>query len=223
MNMKKILLSSISMATISCAMMTTALFSSCSSEEEQTPENQQPVELQIVSAINTRAANAAWTAGDMIGVFALKGGAQDYSNMSYTTSDGSGSFLPSAEEQTIMLPYDGSNYTIAAYYPYTESLKDGSYAINVSSQGDQEAIDLLVAAPVSGVNKMSPVAALDFYHKLVKIVITMKSRPKVLAISSTMVTWCHQEKHQTSPWRHLPTVPPARLSCCLQLPPMAWC
>ena len=41
MNMKKILLSSISMATISCAMMTTALFSSCSSEEEQTPENQQ--------------------------------------------------------------------------------------------------------------------------------------------------------------------------------------
>jgi VCBS repeat-containing protein len=132
------------------------------------------VELQIVSAINTRAANAAWTAGDMIGVFALKGGAQDYSNMSYTTSDGSGSFLPSAEDQTIMLPYDGSNYTIAAYYPYTESLKDGSYAINVSSQTDQEAIDLLVAAPVSGVNKMSPVAALDFYHKLVKIVITMK-------------------------------------------------
>ncbi|MBR6884745.1 MAG: fimbrillin family protein [Prevotella sp.] len=172
--MKKILLSSISMATISCAMMTTALFSSCSSEEEQTPENQQPVELQIVSAINTRAANAAWTAGDMIGVFALKGGAQDYSNMSYTTSDGSGSFLPSAEEQTIMLPYDGSNYTIAAYYPYTESLEDGSYAINVTSQRDQEAIDLLVAAPVSGVNKMSPVAALDFYHKLVKITITMK-------------------------------------------------
>ena len=270
MNMKKILLSSISMATLACAMMTTALFSSCSSEEEQTPENQQPVELQIVSAINTRAANAAWTAGDMIGVFALKGGAQDYSNMSYTTSDGSGSFLPSAEDQTIMLPYDGSNYTIAAYYPYTESLKDGSYAINVSSQGDQEAIDLLVAAPVSGVNKMSPVAALDFYHKLVKITITMKpgngitadqlsgmtvtisgqqtegtcdiinngdvvasgptsditsvdSRPKVLAISSTTVTSWPQVQHQTSPWRHLPMERPAKLSCCLQLPPMAWC
>lgn len=172
--MKRILLSSISMATLTCAMMTIALFSSCSSEEEQSSENQQPVELQIVSAINTRAANAAWTAGDKIGVFALKGTTQDYSNMSYTTSDGSGSFLPSAEDQTIMLPYDGSNYTIAAYYPYTESLKDGSYAINVSSQTDQEAIDLLVAAPVSGVNKMSPVAALDFYHKLVKIAITMK-------------------------------------------------
>ena len=188
MNMKKILLSSISMATLACAMMTTALFSSCSSEEEQAPENQQPVELQIVSAINTRAANAAWTAGDMIGVFALKGGAQDYSNMSYTTSDGSGSFLPSAEDQTIMLPYDGSNYTIAAYYPYTESLKDGSYAINVSSQTDQEAIDLLVAAPVSGVNKMSPVAALDFYHKLVKIAITMKPGNGITATQLAYMT-----------------------------------
>lgn len=174
MNMKRILLSSISMATLTCAMMTTALFSSCSSEEEQTPENQQPVELQIVSAINTRAANAAWTTGDKIGVFALKGTTKDYSNMSYTTEDGSGSFLPSAEDQTIMLPYDGSNYTIAAYYPFTSSLANGTYSIDVSSQDNQEAIDLLVAAPVSSVNKMSPVAALDFYHKLVKIAITMK-------------------------------------------------
>ena len=197
--MKRILLSSISMATLACAMMTTALFSSCSSEEEQALENQQPVELQIVSAINTRAANAAWTAGDMIGVFALKGGAQDYSNMSYTTSDGSGSFLPSAEEQTIMLPYDGSNYTIAAYYPYTESLEDGSYAINVSSQGDQEAIDLLVAAPVSGVNKMSPVAALDFYHKLVKITITMKPGNGITAdqLSGMTVTISGQQTEGT--------------------------
>jgi hypothetical protein len=135
----------------------------------------------------------------MIGVFALKGGAQDYSNMSYTTSDGSGSFLPSAEDQTIMLPYDGSNYTIAAYYPYTESLKDGSYAINVSSQGDQEAIDLLVAAPVSGVNKMSPVAALDFYHKLVKIVITMKPGNGITAdqLSGMTVTISGQQTEGT--------------------------
>ena len=240
MNMKRILLSSISMATLACAMMTTALFSSCSSEEEQAPENQQPVELQIVSAINTRAANAAWTAGDMIGVFALKGGTQDYSNISYTTSDGSGSFLPSAEDQTIMLPYDGSNYTIAAYYPYTESLEDDSYAINVSNQTDQEAIDLLVAAPVSGVNKMSPVAALDFYHKLVKIVITMKPGNGITAdqLSGMTVTISGQQIEGSCDVINNGDVVPsgptsditletspdgARLSCCLQLPPMAWC
>lgn len=188
MNMKRILLSSISMATIVCAMMTATLFSSCSSEDEQNTENQQPVELQIVSAINTRAANAAWTAGDKIGVFALKGTTQDYSNMSYSTEDGSGSFLPTAEDQTIMLPYDGSNYTIAAYYPYTAGLTNGSYSIDVSSQTDQEAIDLLVAAPVSGVNKMSPQAALDFYHKLVKIAITMKPGDGITAQQMAYMT-----------------------------------
>ena len=174
MNMKRTFLTGITMVTFACAMMTTALFSSCSSEDEQTSENQQPVELQIVSAINTRAANDAWDAGDKIGVFALKGTTQDYSNMSYSTEDGTGSFLPTAEDQTIMLPYDGSNYTIAAYYPYTASAANGTYSIDVSDQSDQKAIDLLVASPVNGINKMSPVAALEFYHKLVKIAITMK-------------------------------------------------
>ena len=172
--MKRTFLTGITMVTFACAMMTTALFSSCSSEDEQTSENQQPVELQIVSAINTRAANDAWDEGDKIGVFALKGTTQDYSNMSYITEDGTGSFLPTAEDQTIMLPYDGSNYTIAAYYPYSASASSGTYSIDVSSQSSQKAIDLLVAEPVSGINKMSPVAALEFSHKLVKIEITMK-------------------------------------------------
>jgi hypothetical protein len=174
MKMKRILITSISMATFVCAMMTPVLFSSCSSDDEQNTENQQPVELQIVSSINTRAANAAWTAGDKIGVFALKGTTQDYSNMSYATENGDGSFLPTAENQTIMLPYDGSSYTIAAYYPFTNAASTGTYSIDVSNQDNQEAIDLLVAAPVSGINKVSPIAALDFYHKLVKIALTMK-------------------------------------------------
>lgn len=175
MKMKRILMTSVSMATIVCAMMTTLLFSSCSSnDEEQNMENQKPVELKIVSAIYTRAVNATWDAGDQIGVFALNGSTADYSNMTYTTADGGGNFTPNAESQTIMLPYDGSSYTISAYYPFTTAASGGIYAIDVSNQDNQEAIDLLVAKPVSGVNKLSPVAALDFYHKLVKIVLTMK-------------------------------------------------
>ena len=174
MKMKRNLMTSVSLATVVCAMMTPVLFSSCSSDDEQNMENQQPVELQIVSAINTRAVNAAWTAGDKIGVFALKEGTQEYINKSYATKEGDGKFLPTAEDQTIMLPYDGKDFTIAAYYPYTASAASGTYSIDVSNQDDQEAIDLLVAAPVSGVNKLSPVASLDFYHKLVKIALTMK-------------------------------------------------
>ncbi|MBR5929538.1 MAG: fimbrillin family protein [Prevotella sp.] len=173
--MKRILMTSISMATLVCAMMTPVLFSSCSSsEDEQNTENQQPVELQIVTSINTRAVNAKWTEGDKIGVFALKGTTPDYSNMSYVTADGNGEFLPTTEDNTIMLPYDGNSYIIAAYYPYTDSAASGTYSIDVSNQDDQEAIDLLVATPVDGVSKVSPVASLEFTHKLVKIALTMK-------------------------------------------------
>lgn len=174
MKMKRILITSISMATLVCAMTTAVVFSSCSSDEELNTENQQPVELQIVTSINTRAVNAAWTAGDKIGVFALKGNTQDYSNKSYATEDDTGKFLPTAEDQTIMLPYDGSDYTIAAYYPFTTAASTGTYSIDVSNQDDQEAIDLLVAKPVGGVKKTSPEAALEFAHKLVKISLTMK-------------------------------------------------
>lgn len=181
MKMKRILITSISMATFVCAMMTPVLFSSCSSDDEQNTENQQPVELQIVSSINTRAANAAWTAGDQIGVFALSGTTQKYTNMKYATQEGNGIFLPTAEDQTIMLPYDGSKFTIAAYYPYTASAASGTYSIDVSNQDNQEAIDLLVAAPVSNVSKVSPEAALDFYHKLVKIALTMKEGEGITA------------------------------------------
>ena len=181
MKMKRILITSISMATFVCAMMTPVLFSSCSSDDEQNTENQQPVELQIVTSINTRVVNAAWTAGDQIGVFALKGATQEYSNINYTTENGDGKFLPADKEQTIMLPYDGNTFTIAAYYPYTASAASGTYSIDVSNQDNQEAIDLLVAAPVSNVSKVSPEAALDFYHKLVKIALTMKEGEGITA------------------------------------------
>lgn len=175
MKMKRILISSIYMATFVCAMMTAVLFSSCSSsEDEQNTENQQPVELQIVTSINTRAVNAKWTEGDQIGVFALKGTTQEYSNMSYVTTEGNGEFLPTEEEKTIMLPYDGSDFIIAAYYPYTDSAASGTYSIDVRNQDNQEAIDLLVATPVDGVSKVSPVASLEFTHKLVKIALTMR-------------------------------------------------
>ena len=170
MKMKRILLTGISMATIACAMMTTALFSSCSSnDEEQIVDNQQPVDLKITAGISTRAVNATWTAGDKIGVFSMDGTTPSYSNMSYTTVNGDGNFTASSEDQTIMLPADNSSRTIAAYYPFTTAAASGTYSIDVSNQSNQEAIDLLVANPVSGVSKTSPVAALEFHHKLVKI------------------------------------------------------
>ena len=65
MKMEKILFNRISMALIFFALITTQLFTSCSSnDEEQASGNQQPVKLIITADISTRAANAAWAAGD---------------------------------------------------------------------------------------------------------------------------------------------------------------
>ncbi|MBR5729539.1 MAG: fimbrillin family protein [Prevotella sp.] len=173
--MKRTFSISISMAAIVCAMTATAMFSSCSSnDEEQVVENQQKqVELKITAGISTRAVNASWTSGDKIGVFSMDGTTPSYSNMSYTTVNGDGNFTPSQEDQTIMLPYDSESRTIAAYYPFTAAAASGTYTIDVSNQSNQEAIDLLVANPVSNVSKTSPVAALEFHHKLVKIDLTI--------------------------------------------------
>ena len=196
MKMEKILFNRISMALIFFALITTQLFTSCSSnDEEQTAGNQQPVKLIITADISTRAANAAWAAGDKIGVFSMDGATASYSNMSYTTESGNGNFTPSSEDQTIMLPYDNSNRTIAAYYPFTAAAATGTYSIDVSNQANQEAIDLLVANPVSNITKLSPVAALEFHHKLVKIALTMSPGEGVTAeqLANMTVTISNQQ------------------------------
>ena len=172
--MKKILFSGISMATLLCAMVITTLFSSCNSKDDEQITDQQPVELKITAGIvATRAVNASWTAGDKIGVFALDGTTAEYSNIPYSTTNGDGNFTAD-DGQNIMLPYDGSSRTVAAYYPYAAGASAGTYSIDVSNQNDQEAIDLLVVTPVSNVSKKSPIAALDFAHKLVKVELTLK-------------------------------------------------
>ena len=172
--MKKILFNGIPMATLLCAMVITTLFSSCNSKDDEQMIDQQPVELKITAGIvATRAVNASWSTGDKIGVFAMDGGTAEYSNVLYTTANGDGNFT-AEEGKSIMLPYDGSSRTIAAYYPYTNGITNGEYKIDVSDQQYQEAIDLLVATPVNNVSKKSPIAALDFAHKLVKVELTLK-------------------------------------------------
>lgn len=198
--MKKILFNRMSTAMILAALITTAMFSSCSNhEEEQTVDNQQPAELIITAGISTRAANAAWTAGDKIGVFSMDGATASYSNMSYTTASGDGNFKPTTEDQTIMLPYDNSSRTIAAYYPFTAAAASGTYTIDVSNQTNQEAIDLLVAKPVSNITKQSPVAALEFHHKLVKIALTMSPGEGITAeqLANMTVTISNQQTTAT--------------------------
>lgn len=124
--------------------------------------------LQVTSGIETRASGSQWTAGDAIGIYSLDGQAAEYENRQYRTATGGmqGTFAPADESQTVYFPMNGDTRGIIAYYPYSESVAEGVYAVNVSDQSDLEAIDLMTSALVSGKHKDDPKVALTFSHKL---------------------------------------------------------
>ncbi|GHU92028.1 hypothetical protein FACS1894155_12180 [Bacteroidia bacterium] len=75
----------------------------------------------------------------------------------------------------IYYPVSGDGVKFIAYYPYTASLPDYKLPVNVSSQADQSAIDVLYAPAGTAYSKTSPNAALLFEHKLVKLVFNISN------------------------------------------------
>ena len=142
--------------------------SACSNEEM--PVDNGRVALQVTSGIQTRAYDATWEANDPIGIFGFTQGnaSMEYSNVRYVTKSGNGRFTP--DGTTIYLPTDDSYLDFVAYYPHTTSLTtDGIYAVDVTEQDDQSAIDLMAASKQSA-NRTSPKVAFNFEHKLSKVV-----------------------------------------------------
>lgn len=147
----------------------------CSSDNDSSTATDR-VALQVTSGITTRAAGNTWTAGDAIGIYSLNGTTAEYANCQYATAEGgtNGVFSPATADQTIYFPVDGSTRDIIAYYPYSATVADGVYTVDVSSQTNQEAIDLMTSALVSGKHKDDPDAQLSFAHKLSKIELSIK-------------------------------------------------
>ena len=92
--------------------------------------------------------NTTWDAGDKIGVFMVKNGTGlDASgivgggdNVAYTTTTGNGTFTPTAGG--LKFPADGSAVDFIAYYPYTGSLDNYTYAVDLTDQRRPSTIDL---------------------------------------------------------------------------------
>lgn len=168
---------------LTVAVAATILLAGCSRDESPNI----PMEKDGRTALNatggiralSRAHDAAWDTNDQIGIFMLKTTTTEISeaaeNRKYKTSDGTGRFTPAADDQTIYFPITGGT-DFMAYYPWQEIAKDASdkylYAVNVSTQSSQKAIDLLVADKVIGRDKEHPDVAFVFSHKLVKIHLT---------------------------------------------------
>ena len=155
------------------------LVSGCGDENNgaETPGSDGRVALQASGGIQTRATDAAWQTGDAIGIYMLEAGTTTLSesadNRKYATADGDGKFSAGAAGQTIYFPVDGSTVDFRAYHPYRGTLSDGVFALDVSSQTDLPAIDLMSAkvesTPEAPLDKNHPAVAFTFRHLLTKL------------------------------------------------------
>lgn len=155
------------------------LVSGCGDENNgaETPGSDGRVALQASGGIQTRATDAAWQTGDAIGIYMLEAGTTTLSesadNRKYATAGGDGKFSADAAGQTIYFPVDGSTVDFHAYHPYRGTLSDGVFALDVSSQTDLPAIDLMSAkvesTPEAPLDKNHPAVAFTFRHLLTKL------------------------------------------------------
>ena len=161
-------------ATFSAVALAALLLAACQSEEEN-PQTDTRVALQVTSGIQTRAYDATWEANDPIGIFGnthTETPMEWSNNVQYVTVTGDGTFAPAQDEVPIYLPIDGTAVDFVAYYPYTKTLADGVYTVDVTDQSIQKNIDLM-AAGVETTDRVSHSVA--FNHKLSKIYLTFKA------------------------------------------------
>ncbi|MDR1336342.1 MAG: fimbrillin family protein [Tannerella sp.] len=162
---------------------------SCSSENDIIPGKAESPDVQsspvkFFPSINgatpqTRAGNAAWAAGDAIGIFMVNGvpSAVDHTvNKAYKTADGSKNFTPVSMDDYIYYPVNGSTVNFISYYPRQAGiLLENLYSVDVTDQNSPVDIDLLYAKTATGYSKAASgnTVQLSFDHKLTHMVLNI--------------------------------------------------
>ena len=154
------------------------LLAGCSNDNEgaATPEGDGRVALEVSSGIESRAYDNKWESDDAIGIYMLKTGTATISegaeNRRYFTADG-GSAFTATTEQTIYFPLDGSKVDFIAYYPYQKNLTNGAFTLDISTQTDLSAIDLMTAGTktteAEPLDKNHYKVHFKFAHRLTKL------------------------------------------------------
>lgn len=165
-------------------------FAACSNNEnELTGTDGQPVPVEFTASVGvteTRAVDQTWSPADAIGIFMVKAGqtflpeqiSEGAENIRYVVDAGKTNGFK-ADGSTIYYPMDDSEVDFYAYYPQGSVTKEETtahylYAVNVATQTDQEALDLMYSDNVKGKKKTDKAAALTFKHQLCKIVLTVE-------------------------------------------------
>jgi|LFRM01.2.fsa_nt_gb uncharacterized protein YdeI (BOF family) len=145
-----------------------------------------------IGELKTRVTDNSWDAGDAIGVFALKAGNplsdaaifDEKQNVKYTTS-GNAAFT--AVGAPINFPEKG-NLDFVSYYPYNTVITDYKYNIDVSTQSNLAAIDLLYSNNAKGESKDINNVDLDFDHVLSKLVFNLELGSDLTSLEGLVVS-----------------------------------
>lgn len=132
-----------------------------------------------ITRSKVRAYDGTFEANDQAGVFMLgAANAVQKANANYTTTSSGATvvFGPADNDNTILLPEDGSSVNFVAYLPYKADLSGTTYKVNVSDQSSEQAIDLIYASNFNGLSKTSErnEFKLNFTHQLSKFVVKLK-------------------------------------------------
>lgn len=155
----------------------------CEKDALQTFNSEQPKPVSFTSVVEgnvlTRAGGSSWAAGDRIGVYmktageSLEGAAVLGDNVPFITKGTAGNFNP--DGTALCYPEGGAAVDFIAYYPYTASVDNYIYKVDVANQSNPEAIDLLYADNLTNRTSASVTGNLQFYHKLTRLVINFNS------------------------------------------------
>ncbi|WP_197027615.1 fimbrillin family protein [Prevotella sp. 10(H)] len=174
---------------LSALAVTALLFASCSSDDDNTPEVNDGRVL-FSSGVNAATpkvggnVGSTWDQNDPVGIFMVKHGQalsaanilEGADNVEYKAKDTGMSTAFTAISSPIFYPVNGDKADFIAYHPYKSTLTDFKYPINVATQTNQSAIDLLYATADksgAGYDKSQGTTAVDmkFSHQLTKVVI----------------------------------------------------
>lgn len=173
---------------IATAVMT---FAACSNKEDEMAEMNTRIPVQFSAAVGvteTRAVDQTWSTTDAIGIYMIKVGesfeatniSEEAANIRYIVDETTSNNGFKPDGVTIYYPMNDSEVDFYAYYPQGEEAittgENGSYtyAINVTDQTNQEALDFMYSNNVKNKKKTDKSAALSFKHQLCKVILTVK-------------------------------------------------
>lgn len=156
-----------------------------------------PVEVKFANGVITRASGAEWAADDKVGIYMFTTTTttpyEDNANVEYTNSvaGSEATFTVVDQLSTIYYPLDGTNVDFLSYYPYSSSkvgAADYIYEVDVNSQTDKPAIDLLISNNLT--NKAADTEALNFnfYHALAQMNVVVKAGADAPSLDGLEIT-----------------------------------